>query len=557
MKRLLVCILLGLFLVTGCGDSTEPDLESTTEKSEITENPGIDKNEITKTPGIEENDAVSSETDAPAVTEEDDVEEAVVNTIQLYKDYLIFEERGEMDVVCRSKRDVIKIFGNEIDKYPKLKDVLEDISEKTVEQMTLFMSENADYALEEEGNEYFSGYNDESEMYVQRADDVIVSIRESQYQYMGGAHPMSAYGGINIDPVAGELLTVNDVFPDSSKLVEVLSNKLIEKYGEDVFYTSPEELLNEYEPEMFSWTVGYQGITFYFSPYELAPYAAGTQYVTIWFDEAKEWIDEKYMSAPSGGYVSELPLYEEFHLDFDAEDKEKEVLTVGQNFVGDDGDSFQLSVCINDTVCFSEETFYYGDLKTSLACIPEQGKDRYYLYVEYSIESTDLYVYELTEEGIHLQGILENVRMPGVVLEEWDSYNQTQMYMEPVLTDPSEFIMVSRMYLMGIMDGVKTYHADPKDGLPKADTDYYILPEDVAELTLKINLEVEILPGNDVEVIKEGTKFYYLHTDNETYMDFRMDDGRACRVYFEEKDWDKTINGFLPDECFEGIPNYF
>jgi hypothetical protein len=93
--------------------------------------------------------------------------------------------------------------------------------------------------LEEEGNEYFSGYNDESEMYVQRADDVIVSIRESQYQYMGGAHPMSAYGGINIDPVAGELLTVNDVFPDSSKLVEVLSNKLIEKYGEDVFYPSP------------------------------------------------------------------------------------------------------------------------------------------------------------------------------------------------------------------------------------------------------------------------------------------------------------------------------
>lgn len=527
--------------MTGCGSHTETDFQ----------------------PLIEENGTEDTSKDGDnlhAFDEEKEqnnfqVEVSKVNPIQLYKDYIAFEEWGDRGVVCSSKRDIIRIFDDELEKYPKLNNALENISDKTVEQMTLFMGDNVEYALEEEKNEYFGGYKDESKLYVQRADDVIVSIRENQYQYTGGAHPMSIFTGINIDPVTGETLTVSDVFTDSTILIEVLSEKLIEKYGEDLFYTSPEELLNEYTPEQFSWTVGYQGITFYFSPYELAPYAAGAQYVTIWFEEAKEWIDEKYMSAPKDGYVAELPFNEEVHLDLNAETPEKDVLTVGKNFVEETVEVFQMAVSINDETYFSEEIFYYGDLQTSLACVPDQGRNRYYLYAEYTIEGTDLYVYELTENGIKLQGTLENVRMPGIVLEQWDSYHQTQMYMEQILTDPSEFIMTSRMYLMGFMDGMKTYRVDPKDGMPKADVDFYILPEDFEVLTLKRDLEIEILPENKTEMIKEGTKFTYLRTDNETYMDFRMDDGRECRVYFEEKDWEKAINGFLPEECFDGIPN--
>ena len=549
MKRLFVCILLGIFLMTGCGNHTETNLYPSTEKTETGDIP-MDDDKTTEV--AEKENPVNAEQEEP---KDSQVEVLKVNPIQLYKDDIAFEEWGDRSVVCSSKRDMIKIFDDEREKYPRLNNVLENISEKTMEQMTLFMNDNVEYAMEEEGNEYFNGYKDELKLYVQRADDVIVSIRENQYQYTGGAHPMSAFAGINIDPVTGKILTISDVFMDSTMLIEVLSEKLIEKYGEDLFYTSPEELLNEYTPEQFSWTVGYQGITFYFSPYELAPYAAGTQYVAIWFDEAKEWIDEKYMSAPKDGYVAELPFNEEVHLDLNAETPEKDVLTVGKNFVEETVEVFQMAVSINEETYFSEEIFYYGDLKTSLACVPDQGKNRYYLYAEYTIESTDLYIYELTENGIKLQGTLENVRMPGIVLDQWDSYHQTQMYMEQILTDPSEFTMTSRMHLMGFMDGMKIYHADPKDGMPKADADYYILPEDCAVLTLKKDLEVEILSENETEMIKEGTEFTYLRTDNETYMDFRMDDGRECRVYFEEKDWDKTIKGFLPEECFEGIPN--
>lgn len=532
MKKWLVCFLIGLLAVTGCGNEAEIDVQPSQEKIEV------------------ENKAEDGQADIDTAEKLPEV-----NSIQLYKDYIAYEEWGDVSVVCSSKRDVLKIIGEELETYPRLNNALETIGAEAAEQMSLFMADNTEYAMEEEENEYFNGYKDDSKMYVQRADDVIVSVKENAYQYTGGAHPMYAMSGLNIDPVTGEQLFITDVVTDFSKLVNVLNDKLIEKYGEETFYSVPEELLCEYTPEQFSWTMGYQGITFYFSPYELAPYAAGTQVVTLWFNEAEEWIDKKYMAAPVGGYVAELPMNEEVHVDLNVEDSKEDVLTIGRNFVEEE--VFQLSVSINDETYCSEETFYYGEMDVSLACIPYGEKDRFYLYVKFTIETTDLYIYELTKDGIKFQGSLENVRMPGVVLEQWDAYNQTQAYMEQILTNPSEFTMISRMYLMGFMDGTKTYSADSEDGIPKSSADYYELPEDFAVLTSKRALEVEILPEKKIETVKEDTEFVYLRTDNKTYIDFRMDDGRECRVHFEEDSWGKTINGNLPEECFEGIPMYF
>ena len=551
MKKRLIYILMGLLLVSGCGSKTEissqPSMEDVADEQEnLIDYENENKSEETEMVFVEE-------TPVP----EENVKLPTVNPIQLYKDYIADETWGKTEVICSSKRDIIKIFDDERNNYPKLNNTLEKISMETSEQVTNFMNENEVYALTEDGNEYFGGFQDESKIYVQRADDVIISIRESAYQYTGGAHPMYSFGGININPTTGEVLQITDIFKDFSKLIEVLSEKLTNKYGEEWFYSSPKELLDVYTPEKFTWSVGYQGITFYFSPYELAPYAAGSQMVTVWFDEAKEWIDEKYMASPKGGYVAELPIGEEIHLEFNRENEEKDTLVLGRNYIGETGDVFNLSFSVNEEVYLSEETFYDGDLEASLVSLTDQGRDRFYLYVKYTIETTDLYVYELTNEGVKFQGSVSNVNMPGKVLDQWDPYNQTQMYLEQVFTDPSEFTFISRMYLMGFMDGVKTYYADPSDGMPKATTEYYVLPENFATLTSIRDLEVEILPENNMETVEKGTNFVYLRTDNESYIDFRMDDGRECRVHFEKKDWDKTINGYLPEECFENISNYF
>ena len=275
MKKLFVCFLMGLLLFAGCGNEIEDTTEQESEPSipvEITKEESQKKEELTE-------------------EELAETELAEVDLITLYKDSVVCEEWGNISVICSSRREIIKIFDEELEKYPKLNNALEDEAQKTADQMTHFMAENLSIAQEEEGNEYFDGYTDELALYVQRADNLIVSVRQDEYQYTGGAHPMYATGGFNIDPLTGENLTISDVVTDFSGLVELLGEKLVEKYGEDIFYDSPEVMLQEYTPEQFGWTMGYQGITFYFTPYELAPYAAGAPMVTIWFDEAKNFIE--------------------------------------------------------------------------------------------------------------------------------------------------------------------------------------------------------------------------------------------------------------------------
>ena len=544
MKKVFVCFLMGLLLFAGCGKETEGVLQSSKE-----ENVGRQEAE----------NSVHTEPLKEVGKEEGLKEEEIPNVdlITLYKDYVAYEEWGKVGVICRAKGDIVRLFDEELEKYPKLENALEKENMATADLMMSFMTDNICYAREKDGNEYFYGYEDRLELSVQRADNLIVSVRQDQYQYTGAMRPLYASVGFNIDPCTGEKLTITDIVTDFSMLLDVLGKKLTDHYDEEMFYEPPTEILQTYTPDMFCWTMGYQGITFYFNAYELAPYAAGMQVVTVWFDEAEEWIDNKYMVSPKGGYVAELPMDKEIHVDLEEENQEKETLILSRNYVDEAGECYQIAVSVNDEYDYSEEIFYYGDIKTFLACVPEQERERFYLYVQYTIESTDLYVYELTKEGMEYKGRVQNVNMPGKVLDQWDSYNQTQMYLQQVLSDPSKITMTSRMYLMGFMDGVKTYRADPKDGIPKATEEYYVLPEDFATLTSVRDLELEILPEKTKEVVPAGTQFVYLRTDNENYIDFRLDDGRECRVRFEKIAEDATIAGYLPEDCFEGIPMYF
>ena len=62
-----------------------------------------------------------------------------------------------------------------------------------------------------------------------------------------------------------------------------------------------------------------------------------------------------------------------------------------------------------------------------------------------------------------------------------------------------------------------------------------------------------ILPENKVETVPAGTEFSFLRTDNESYVDLKMEDGRECRIEFEEIDYTSCSNGVPEWECFENL----
>ena len=355
--------------------------------------------------------------------------------------------------------------------------------------------------------------------------------------------------GENFDPVTGKKLLITDVVKDMPELIRLLDEKLIEKYGEEAFYDSPKELMEGYSPEYFYWTMSYQGLSVYFHAMDIGAYGINQHMITLWFDEYPELFAEQYMVQPEYDYVISVPANAEIAIDLKAGDGVKDMLRLWNE--SEDLYS-KLVFQINGQDYYSEEIYLISDSSYYLSCLKNGEEEKYYIYAQLGYELfNQLQVYELTDKGVIYQGGLEQTYVPG----EWDS--ETESYFMDVFNNPSEFELYSRTDWVGVVTGVRTYQADWENPVPKALTDDYDISNEWYTLTLKRAMEFEILPDGNIEEFPAGTTFQYLRTDNETYVDLLMEDGRECRVYTENWDGEAGIQGYSPDLCFDGLPNGF
>ena len=53
-----------------------------------------------------------------------------------------------------------------------------------------------------------------------------------------------------------------------------------------------------------------------------------------------------------------------------------------------------------------------------------------------------------------------------------------------------------------------------------------------------------------------GTKFYVRATDEETFVDMELEDGRKCRIAVRQSGdgWGFLMDGVSEEECFEFVP---
>ena len=107
------------------------------------------------------------------------------------------------------------------------------------------------------------------------------------------------------------------------------------------------------------------------------------------------------------------------------------------------------------------------------------------------------------------------------------------------------------VYMLGTMVGTDTYEL--LDGKLDKDNIYYTLPETMQPLVSKVPLEVYVPEAEETEEVPAGTEFHFLRTDNESYVDMKMDDGRDCRVHVEFDGWERTVNGISEYDAFDGI----
>lgn len=208
----------------------------------------------------------------------------------------LLEDVHENNVITQVKWQKLRLTEKENLIYPELSLALNQYNADGLVSAQSLMDEFAISAKELEGDEFNPACcQAEAKVYIQRADNYIVSFLESVNKYTGGVHPDYFVNGINYNTGTGKKAELTEILNDISNLPSILENKICEKYSEVAFYNL-KDTLSKYKPEDFTWTIDYQGITFWFSPYEIAPFSAGTLSAKIRFDEFPDMFNKDYTS---------------------------------------------------------------------------------------------------------------------------------------------------------------------------------------------------------------------------------------------------------------------
>ena len=480
-------------------------------------------------------------------------EDAVI-PFDLYLGNYSLSEWDDVNYVTLSTVDVgtLILSDEAVEKYPNLSNTVEqrneDIKAYADEEFT-FLTECAKEDIANgRDTENFGGYTYTTEYYIQRADNVVLSARYDWDTFSGGMHPNYGTNGLNFDPATGEELTLSDVVTDVPAVISLVVEKVkAENSGE--YFDSLEETLSEYAEKNFAWTVNYQSITFYFSPYEIASYAAGLITATVYFDEHPELFNAEYTKAPQS-YAYAIPEWNDIEVDLDEKDGKTDTLSYGMH-ESEEGFVDKIMINLNG----NEFTFDDVEVFANNAYLVFANGRQYIYFETYGFNDyTQLMIFEVDKSTVRLKDFVANKGFGYVYIYGEGEYNVTTA--KAVFNNPESFVLNTRFDFLGTYRGIKTYSIDRKTGLPvTADKAYAVEMYNDFVLTSKTELSVTVLPGEKEEVMPSGTNFRIIRTDGETYVDTVLDDGRECRIYAEldENEYQHYVDGKNEYDVFEEI----
>jgi len=119
--------------------------------------------------------------------------------------------------------------------------------------------------------------------------DEITSLVYTIYEFTGGAHGNTYFHTFTFDLANGTLITLDDLFAEGSDpfavIAPIVETLLTEQLGDAADPQWIVEGTGDNPDNYQNFSLSEDGITFYFPPYQVAFYAAGTQTVTIPFSE--------------------------------------------------------------------------------------------------------------------------------------------------------------------------------------------------------------------------------------------------------------------------------
>ena len=379
-------------------------------------------------------------------------------------------------------------------RYPELADALMQLKEQkehNFDMATESLLDSQQFMIETES--YPIDLTDYTECRVLRADNVLFSFIETNENYYGGAHGMYSVAGYAFDVETGKNLSFTDIVVDETKIRDLIAEKLDEEYG-DIFFDDIHTLIDQYDFNSLCWSISYFDVTLYFNPYDLGPYASGSQQVVFPFSEYADLFDEKYLSVPEQ-FVTQLDEYEQFCLDVNGDGK-NENIDLSSKYLEDDCLSVLISVDGKET---DSDSWSY---RIDTYLIKVQNKVYLYLFEHHENDYVTLKVYDFAKEDF-VENDNANLYIPGKSsFEERDNISFCEST-SPVFSNPEKVCMASRLDTLSTYEGTKEYHVN-ESGIPVTEDDYYDVEVSFLIKTLE-DIPCHIVSGEDMNTAKSGT----------------------------------------------------
>lgn len=182
-------------------------------------------------------------------------------------------------------------------KYPELSQQVDNVFEDMLANVNETLRNNDEeakqFAKDNSGDENFFCYALDEDTLLACADANVVSLVTTQFMSLGGAHPTTGTFTCNLDVTTGEVIPLAKLISDKEGLDAMIKEILIEQYTDHAFFGLDESLaelsMDPYsaDPGTLSYVYSFapDGLTFYFDPAFLSPYADGGEQVYLSFDQ--------------------------------------------------------------------------------------------------------------------------------------------------------------------------------------------------------------------------------------------------------------------------------
>lgn len=424
---------------------------------------------------------------------------------------------------------IVKLGEEDAKKYPELVKSITDLNKEKKSSL----EEDIKSFKERTRVERFNTVGIYEEANLRRADENVLSLLFERYEDDNKDYKYS-YSGVVFDVKTGKKLGISDIVKDTGKLPELIQAQFNEFYG------------SEFDGDIDNapWVLDYNGITFMLDE---------SVVVTVPYEGNEDIFNDKYFGV-GGGYTAELINSQPFYYDTDGDGKLNMIMVSGDK---EDEDYAYDEVLLKvDNDVYTEEMYSF-DIDP-LFVHTKDGKNYIYHMNELENDDAAIWVYNINKNVIEYVDVVPLGYMSNYYDNDNDDfYDDDDYFTETKITDPEAFWLETGTDVLSTLTGSEPYTVG-KNGMPESTDDGFFEFSEGHELTLKRDLEVEIVDDASGNItgkatVKSGETVIYFRTDGKTKADLKLSDGRIGRVTLMNDEWPETIDGVEVEDIFDGV----